>query len=428
MIVDLARGRRGPGRGAGRGRAGVDPDRPRPALAGQPGDGPGVRGGGPRGRGRSRRRSPWSAGRSGSAWPTTSWSGSRGRATSSRRAAATSRRRSPGASTRRRPSRPRSGSPGRPGWASWRPAAWAGVHRGASTTFDISTDLDELARADGMAVVCSGVKSILDVPATLDALETRGVAVVGYRTDTFPAFTTASSGLPLDARVDTPDEAAALVRAHRGLGPPRGRRPGPAGRPSRRRSTATRWRPRWPRASSWPGPGGSPARRSRRSCSTTSAGPPGAGACAANRSLIVANARLAGRGGRGLAGGDPGADRDPPPARSPLGSIRSDRRPAGSSWIDLEDLLDLVGGRGRRRPARWWRWRGCWRTGRTGRGSRRSGSGSSRAPRPALGSATLTAASIRWTFILGQSASGSHSSVPWMTSSFSGPTSRPASA
>jgi len=95
-----------------------------------------------------------------------------------------------------------------------------GVHRGASTTFDISTDLDELARADGMAVVCSGVKSILDVPATLDALETRGVAVVGYRADTFPAFTTESSGLPLDARVDTPAEAAALIRAHRALGLP----------------------------------------------------------------------------------------------------------------------------------------------------------------------------------------------------------------
>ena len=95
-----------------------------------------------------------------------------------------------------------------------------GVHRGASTTFDISTDLDELAGAEGMAVICSGVKSILDVPATLDALETRGVAVVGYRTDTFPAFTTASSGLRLDARVETPAEAARVVRAHRDLGLP----------------------------------------------------------------------------------------------------------------------------------------------------------------------------------------------------------------
>jgi pseudouridine-5'-phosphate glycosidase len=95
-----------------------------------------------------------------------------------------------------------------------------GVHRGASTTFDISTDLDELARADGMAVVCSGVKSILDIPATLDSLETRGVPVVGYRTDTFPAFTTVSSGLKLDWRVETPEEAARIVRSHRELGLP----------------------------------------------------------------------------------------------------------------------------------------------------------------------------------------------------------------
>ncbi len=92
-----------------------------------------------------------------------------------------------------------------------------GVHRGAAITFDISTDLDELARADGMAVICSGVKSILDIPATLDALETRGVAVLGYRTATFPAFTTVSSGLGLDWRVDTPEEIASVVRSHRDL-------------------------------------------------------------------------------------------------------------------------------------------------------------------------------------------------------------------
>jgi pseudouridine-5'-phosphate glycosidase len=95
-----------------------------------------------------------------------------------------------------------------------------GVHRGADRTFDVSADLDELARADGMLVVCSGVKSILDVPATLEALETRGVLVVGYRTDEFPAFTTVSSGLPVEARVDSPAEAAEVVRAHRRLGLP----------------------------------------------------------------------------------------------------------------------------------------------------------------------------------------------------------------
>ncbi|HWE35732.1 MAG TPA: pseudouridine-5'-phosphate glycosidase, partial [Isosphaeraceae bacterium] len=95
-----------------------------------------------------------------------------------------------------------------------------GVHREAATTFDVSNDLDELARADGCLVVCSGVKSILDVPATLEQLETRGVLVVGYGTDEFPAFTTGSSGLPLDARVDTPGEAAAVVAAQRALALP----------------------------------------------------------------------------------------------------------------------------------------------------------------------------------------------------------------
>ena len=71
-----------------------------------------------------------------------------------------------------------------------------------------------------MLVVCSGVKSILDIPATLDSLETRGVAVVGYRTSTFPAFTTVSSGIALDARVEGPEEVARLILAHRDLGLP----------------------------------------------------------------------------------------------------------------------------------------------------------------------------------------------------------------
>jgi pseudouridine-5'-phosphate glycosidase len=95
-----------------------------------------------------------------------------------------------------------------------------GVHRDAASTGDISNDLDELARADGAVVVCSGVKSILDVPATLEALEARGVLVVGYRTGALAGFTTLSSGLPLEYRVDSPAEAAALVRAHRSLGLP----------------------------------------------------------------------------------------------------------------------------------------------------------------------------------------------------------------
>ena len=104
-----------------------------------------------------------------------------------------------------------------------------GVHRGASTTFDVSTDLDELARADGALVVCSGVKSILDVPATLEVLETRGVLVVGYGTDEFPAFTTRSSGLPLEARVDTPGRGRRGRRRAPGVGVARRGRPGAAG-------------------------------------------------------------------------------------------------------------------------------------------------------------------------------------------------------
>ncbi|HYY12304.1 MAG TPA: pseudouridine-5'-phosphate glycosidase [Kineosporiaceae bacterium] len=92
-----------------------------------------------------------------------------------------------------------------------------GVHRGAETTFDISADLDELASTP-VAVVSAGAKSILDLPRTLEVLETRGVPVVGFGTDEFPAFFTRTSGLPVDSRVDTPEELAALLAAHRRLG------------------------------------------------------------------------------------------------------------------------------------------------------------------------------------------------------------------
>jgi pseudouridine-5'-phosphate glycosidase len=95
-----------------------------------------------------------------------------------------------------------------------------GVHRDAATTFDVSTDLDELARGDGALVVSAGFKSILDLPATLEALETRGVLVVGYRTGAVPGFVTRTSGVPLEHRVESAAEAAALVRAHRALGLP----------------------------------------------------------------------------------------------------------------------------------------------------------------------------------------------------------------
>jgi pseudouridine-5'-phosphate glycosidase len=92
-----------------------------------------------------------------------------------------------------------------------------GVHRGAEATFDVSADLEELARTP-VAVVCAGVKALLDLPKTLELLETRGVPVVGYRTDDFPAFWSRSSGLRAPLRLDTPAEIAALIRAKAELG------------------------------------------------------------------------------------------------------------------------------------------------------------------------------------------------------------------
>jgi pseudouridine-5'-phosphate glycosidase len=85
-----------------------------------------------------------------------------------------------------------------------------GVHRGAP--FDVSADLLELGRTP-VAVICAGPKSILDVPQTLEVLETQGVPVVGFGTDTLPGFYTRSTGLPIDVRVDTPREAAAIIAA-----------------------------------------------------------------------------------------------------------------------------------------------------------------------------------------------------------------------
>jgi pseudouridine-5'-phosphate glycosidase len=95
-----------------------------------------------------------------------------------------------------------------------------GVHHQAAQSFDVSTDLDELSRADGSMIVCSGFKSILDLPATLEAVETRGVAIVGYRTGELPAFTSPSSGLPLEHRVESAAEASTLLCMHRSLGLP----------------------------------------------------------------------------------------------------------------------------------------------------------------------------------------------------------------
>jgi len=83
-----------------------------------------------------------------------------------------------------------------------------GVHRGAP--FDISADLTQLGKSP-VLVVCAGAKAILDLPSTREVLETQGVPVIGYQTDEFPAFYTRSSGLGVDARVDTPEEAAKIA-------------------------------------------------------------------------------------------------------------------------------------------------------------------------------------------------------------------------
>ncbi len=92
-----------------------------------------------------------------------------------------------------------------------------GVHRGAERTFDVSADLIELSRTP-VTVVCAGAKSILDLAKTLEVLETNGVPVIGYGTDEFPAFFSRSSGLRVDARLDTPGAVAEAIRTHRSLG------------------------------------------------------------------------------------------------------------------------------------------------------------------------------------------------------------------
>ncbi|MGH3185878.1 MAG: pseudouridine-5'-phosphate glycosidase [Streptosporangiaceae bacterium] len=92
-----------------------------------------------------------------------------------------------------------------------------GVHRGAAETFDESADLTVLSRTP-ITVVSAGVKSILDIPATLERLETLSVAVVGYRTSRFPAFWLSDSGCDLDWRADTPEEIAGIMAARQAFG------------------------------------------------------------------------------------------------------------------------------------------------------------------------------------------------------------------
>lgn len=92
-----------------------------------------------------------------------------------------------------------------------------GVHRGAERSWDVSADLEELARTE-VAVVCAGAKSILDLPKTLEYLETKGVPVIGFGTDEFPAFYTSRSGLRLEERADSPAQVARVLAAKWGLG------------------------------------------------------------------------------------------------------------------------------------------------------------------------------------------------------------------
>jgi pseudouridylate synthase len=92
-----------------------------------------------------------------------------------------------------------------------------GVHRDTAQPFDISADLVELARTP-VLVVCAGAKSILDLPRTLELLETLGVPVIGYGTDRFPGFYVRDCGLPVSARVDDPTAAARLYGAHSAIG------------------------------------------------------------------------------------------------------------------------------------------------------------------------------------------------------------------
>ena len=92
-----------------------------------------------------------------------------------------------------------------------------GVHRAVADTWDISADLGELAQHN-VAVVSAGAKSILDLPKTLEVLETQGITVLGYGTDEFPAFFTPRSGLAVAHRADSPDEVARTMHAKWGLG------------------------------------------------------------------------------------------------------------------------------------------------------------------------------------------------------------------
>jgi pseudouridine-5'-phosphate glycosidase len=173
-----------------------------------------------------------------------------------------------------------------------------GVH--PHPPFDVSADLVELARTP-VAVVCAGAKSILDLPATLEVLETQGVPVVGYQTGEFPAFYLRGSGLAVPARVDSPTEAAALLRCHWELG---GAgvvlaRPVPEEAALQREefATALALAEQQARSGGVSGPALTPFLLARLAELT------GGRTLSANRELILANARLAAQTARALVEG-----------------------------------------------------------------------------------------------------------------------------
>lgn len=92
-----------------------------------------------------------------------------------------------------------------------------GVHRGYMDTMDVSADLDELAKTD-VVVVCAGVKAILDLPRTMEYLETKGVPVIGYLTDELPGFYTRSTQIKLRLRTESPEQIASIIRVKEDLG------------------------------------------------------------------------------------------------------------------------------------------------------------------------------------------------------------------
>jgi pseudouridine-5'-phosphate glycosidase len=181
-----------------------------------------------------------------------------------------------------------------------------GVHRGFAQALDESADLTVLSRTP-ITVVSAGVKSILDIPATLERLETLGVAVIGYRTSRFPAFYLTDSGQDLDWRLDSAAEIAAVMAARDLLGDPaallvaNSTRPGTTGHSARR--------------SPPPVPPGSAASRSPRSCSPTCSGPPRA---RASRSTWTSPAATS-----------PSRPRSPPPG-PPAGLLARTTRPETS--------------------------------------------------------------------------------------------------